>query len=339
MSSKFKVLFAVAELAPLAKVGGLADVAGALPPALYQLGADVRIIIPKYGFIDEKKYHLKKILIGLKIKFEGEDHLTDVYQTTLPNSKVIVYLIDNKHYLGHGGVYVSADAAPAGTKSEFERFGFFSLAILEVLKNMRWQPQIIHGNDWHMGLLPRLIKFKKLNLKTLTTIHNLAYQGWYNEDLVTQSLGYKKSFFSPIKNCIVTLKEAILASDLLNTVSPAYAKEILTAEFGCGLVADLQKRKKSLFGILNGIDVNLFNPATDKLIRAKYNLKNFKRKLLNKIYLQKICRLPQDEKIPLLGIVGRLTEQKGFDLLLPIFEDLMKKNLQLVILAIGNKNF
>ncbi|MFH0819420.1 MAG: glycogen synthase [bacterium] len=339
MSSKIKVLFATAELAPLAKVGGLADVAGALPPALYQLGVDVRIIIPKYGFIDEKKYRLKKILAGLEVEFEKSKHLVNLYQTVLPKTKIIVYLIDNKHYLGHGGVYVSADAAPAGTKSEFERFGFFSLAILEVLKNMRWQPQIIHGNDWHVGLLPRLIKLKKLNIKTLTTIHNLAYQGWYNENLVARALGYKKSFFSPIKNYIITLKEAILASDLLNTVSPSYAKEILTAEFGCGLGADLQKRKESLFGILNGIDTALFNPATDKLIKEKYNLKNLKRKLLNKIYLQKICRLPQDEKIPLLGIVGRLTEQKGFDLLLPIFEDLMKKNLQLVILAIGNKNF
>lgn len=339
MAKKIKVLFASAELTPLAKVGGLADVAGALPPALNEMGADVRIIIPKYGIINEKKYRLKKILADYKVKFNSSWHLIDLYQTILPGTKTIVYLINNTHYLGHGGVYLSADAASIGTKSEFERFGFFSVAILEILKAISWQPEIIHCNDWHVGLVPTLIKTRGLKLKTLTTIHNLAYQGWYNENIVFKVLGLEKKYFHPVKNCIVSLKEAIINSDLLNTVSPTYAKEVLTSAYGCNLEKNLKKRKGDLFGILNGIDVNLFNPATDKLIKAKYTIKSLAKKIKNKNYLQKICRLPQDKKIPLLGIVGRLTEQKGFDLILSVFQKLMGINLQLVILATGDKNY
>lgn len=340
---KLKVAFISAEVAPLAKVGGLADVAGALPIALKKAGVDVRVIMPKYSIVDTKKYKLKKIATQISIDFDSEKKLINIWQCKLPNSQTLVYLIENKEYFGKGGVYPSPDASSNGSRHEVERFGFLSQSAISIFPHLKWQPKIVHCQDWHVGITPLLIKKsnnKKINkLKTLATIHNLAYQGWYDKKIIAKLFNLSEKIFSE-KKSVSTLRQAILNADLLNTVSEKYAKEILTKEFGCDLENDLKKRKRDLKGIVNGIDLNFFNPEKDKFIKAKYSIKNINsKKPINKLDLQKLGKLPQDKNIPLIGIVTRLAEQKGFDIFLPIIEDLLKQNLQIIILGTGDKNY
>jgi starch synthase len=331
-----KVLFVSGELAPFAKVGGLADVAAALPAALFELGADIRIIIPRYGIIDSEKYPMEKILSGIEVEFKGEKNKINLFKTALPGGNVAVYLIENDRYLSKGDIYLSQDASSCGNETEFERFGFFTVSVLEILKNLEWQPQIIHCNDWHTGLLPLLAP---KNFRTITTIHNSAYQGRYREEIVLSALGKDKKIFHPKDGHIIALREAILSSDFINTVSLTYAKEILTEEFGCGLEKDLEIRKKDLFGILNGLDINLFNPETDTYIFRNFSVNNISARDENKTNLRKILGLADDKDIPVFGFVGRLTEQKGFDILIPALEEMLGENAQVVILGSGSKNY
>ena len=337
---KPKVLFVAAELTPLAKVGGLADVIGALPKVLNQLNIDVRIVIPKYSIIDSKKYKPQLIKKGIKIKFDNRQEVFDLYQTFLPHSSVIIYLIDQKKYLGHGGVYPSPDASSSGTSNEAHRFIFFSLAVLNIFKPLDWQPDILHCHDWHVGLVPALIKLFKLKIPTLLTIHNLAYQGVYQKKVVAKMLNNKFNLDNltsprakPVINC---LEQGILHADLINTVSPTYAKEILIKEFGCGLEKNLLKRKNNLSGILNGIDLKRFNPETDRAIWKNYSLKNINSKYENKLKLQKSCHFEVSKKIPVFGLVSRLAEQKGIDLLIKIIKELLTFPCQIVLLGTGD---
>lgn len=338
-TEKLKVLFVAAELTPLAKVGGLADVIGALPKVLNQLNVDVRIVIPKYSIIDSKKYKPQLIKRGIKIKFDNRQETFDLYQTILPHSSVIIYLIDQKKYLGHGGVYPSPDASSSGTASEAHRFIFFSLAVLNIFKPLHWQPDILHCHDWHVGLVPALIKLFKLKISTLLTIHNLAYQGVYQKKVVAKLLNNKFNLNNltsprtkPVINC---LEQGILHADLINTVSPTYAKEILTKEFGCGLEKDLQIKKSKLSGILNGLDLDHFNPWTDPDIKYNYSPDDLTGKFKNKKVLQKVCSF-KNKNLPIIGLVSRLAEQKGFDLIIKIVENLLKHPCQIVLLGTGD---
>ncbi len=345
---EIKVLFTAAELTPMAKVGGLGDVIGALPKSLKKLGIDVRIVIPKYGVIDEKEYGLTKIAEKIKVPFAGKEELIDIWQANLPMSEVPVYFIDNLKYLGKGGVYVEADASSGGSAEELHRFTFFARSIFEIFEPVSFWPDVIHCHDWHVGIIPFLEKYleeekPKLNkVKTLLTIHNLAYQGNYNYQEVLESLGIsetdaRKHNLIPFDHeNIRYLEQAIKDADLLNTVSPKYAKEILTREYGCGLEKHLKKRKKDISGILNGIDLESFNPEVDNQIYKKYSLENIEIKNENKKHLQEISNLEVNEKIPVLGLVGRLADQKGIDLLVEILPKLEKENLQLVILGTGD---
>jgi starch synthase len=280
MLKAIKVLFVAAELSPLAKVGGLADVVGALPKSLYDLGVDVRIVIPKYGIIDEKKYSLKKIVSDINVPFKGKTEKISVYSCLLPGSQVTIYFINHDGYLGHNGIYFQNDASSIGTNREAERFVFFSRSSLEFFKKLNWQPDIIHCHDWHVGMTPVLLKILGKNqtelkkIKTLLTIHNLEYQGRYNAMEIFKMLGLKQDDWPTLSQQrhgdIISLQQAILTSDHLNTVSPAYAREILTPEYNAGLAGSLTKRKNDLTGILNGIDVEKFNPATDPDIISNY---------------------------------------------------------------------
>lgn len=348
MPEQLKILIVAAELTPLAKVGGLADVIGALPKALNELGQDVRIVIPKYGIIEEKKYKLKKVTSEITIPFEGTEEVINLYQTTLPNSAVSIYLIDHSKYLGQDGVYISPDASSDGSATEAHRFTFFTRSVLEIFDKISWQPDILHCHDWHVSMLPPLVKLLNKQIPTLLTIHNLAYQGNYDADLVLKmfdSTETKLTSLPTIKNrldnfdTINYLEQAILNANLINTVSPTYAKEILTKEFGCGLEENLKKRETHLYGILNGIDIERFNPERDRDIAQTYNVKNLDQKLKNKRSLQKECNLKVADDIPLIGLVSRLTEQKGFDILLPIMKKVLKLKLQFVLLGTGDKKY
>jgi starch synthase len=351
--SKKKVLFVAGEVAPMAKVGGLADVIGALPKALKKLGVDVKIVIPKYGIIDEKKYPLKKIAGEIKIPFYNQEELVNIYSTFLPETQnqVEVYLVENLKYLSKGNVYFIADASSSGEINECQRFVFFTKCIVEIfLKNkINWQPDIFHCHDWHVGFLPLLIKMQtKGNQKTLFTIHNFAYQGKYNPQEIFKMLNLKETDWPTLKEKtknqfedLNAVQQAILNADLINTVSPTYAQEILTKEFGEGLENNLKKRKNNLSGIVNGIDTTFFNPMIDSNLKKNYGLKMTNKELLknkeeNKNYLQKIYNLKINSKIPIIGIISRLAEQKGFDLIIASFKELMKLNLQIVLLGAGD---
>ena len=343
---KLKVLFIAAELNPLAKVGGLGDVTGALPKALHAEGIDVRIVIPKYGSIDDKKYPSKKIADNISVPFNSKQEIISIFETPLPGSEVPIYLIDNLTYLGQNGIYFET-AGPSDNKNrEAERFTFLSRSSLAIFEAIDWMPDIIHCHDWHAGMTPILVKtLAKTNpalqkVKTLMTIHNLEYQGWYKAETVLNTLGIAQEDHPALsqqkKGYISSVRQGILTSDHLNTVSETYAKEILTKEFGNGLEDDLNARADQLTGIVNGIDVDRFNPETDKHIASSFTADNINGKKNCKAALQKLCSLEVNEKLPLFGIVTRLVNQKGIDLIYDIADQMMSEDLQFVLLGTGD---
>lgn len=346
ISNGIKVLFTAAELNPMAKVGGLADVMGALPKALEKLGVDARIAIPKYGIIDEKKYSLKKVADNIPVPFKDIIENISIFTAPLPGSAVPVYYIDNYNYLGQGGIYFERDEPSVGLSKEAERFTFLSRACLSIFEPLRWYPDIIHCHDWHVGLVPLLLKIlakrslaRLQPIKTLFTIHNLEYQGRYNAQRIMERLGISADDCPTLsvlhEGDLVSLQQAVLNSDYLNTVSPTYAREILTPVFGAGLEKTLRQRQNELVGILNGIDVDRFNPATDPDIAANFSPQDFSNKKMCKADLQKACGLTVAPDIPVIGMVTRLAEQKGLGLVASIADDLAKKNAQFILLGTG----
>jgi len=310
-----KVLFIASECAPIAKVGGLADVVGSLPKSLKKIGVDISILIPFYRAVKLKKEKIKLVLKEATVFFDGKEEKFNLWQTALPKSKVPVFLIENNEYF-KGNVYIETDASSGGSTTEAKRFFFLSKVGIKLAETLKID--ILHCHDWHTAIIPFLIKKEKLQLKNLLTIHNLQYQGLYPYQIVNQLLNTK---FTKNVNC---LKQGILNAKIITTVSPTYAKEILTKEYGAGLESVLLKRKSCLHGILNGIDK--INYSLDK-------------KESDKRKLQKICKLAQNPEVPIISLIGRLTEQKGFDILNPILDKLGKMNLQLIVLAAGDPKY
>jgi len=310
-----KVLFIASECAPIAKVGGLADVVGSLPKSLKKIGVDISVLIPFYGAIKLKKEEIKLVLKKSTVFFDGKEEKFNLWQTTLPKSKVPVFLIENNKYF-KGNVYIETDASSGGSATEAKRFFFLSAAGIKLAEILKID--ILHCHDWHTAIIPFLIKKEKLQLKNLLTIHNLQYQGLYPYQTVNQLLNTK---FTEDVNC---LKQGILNTKTITTVSPTYAKEILTKEYGAGLESVLLKRRSCLRGILNGIDK--INYSLDK-------------KQADKRKLQKICKLAQKPEIPVIALIGRIAEQKGFDILNPILNKLGKMDLQFIVLATGDPKY
>ncbi len=354
---KNKILMAAAELFPLVKVGGLGDVIGSLPDALTKLNLDINVIIPFYGVIDKNKFKIKLVKKRISIEIDNKKTYFDLYQTKVPKSKVKIFLIKHKLfnfkkiYLG-GRKYLKSGKYTREIK-DIERFTFFSKAVAEVIKKLNWNIDLLHCHDWHTALLPTFldeyyIKYKDFkNIKTLFTIHNLANQGISGLDILDYAgLDHKmtpalmEDYYDLDGDKIDAMKIGILSADYINTVSPNYAQEILTKEYGEGLEIYLQRRKKHLRGIVNGIDYKFFNPQKDKFIKNKYTVKNYKKaKNNNKKYLQKEYNLPIQD-VPLFGLVTRLVKQKGLDILLPALENiLIKQKIQLVVLGTGQKKY
>ncbi len=348
-----RVLFLSAEVAPLAKVGGLGDVGGALPKALEKLGVKVTLMLPFYGIIDRKKYGTKKVVSGLRIPLENRCEKADIYAAALPSSRIKVYLVKSKFFDGKN-IYLGGRIAKGDHYTrcydDIMRFTFFSKAVLEATKKLRLKYEIIHVNDWHTAIISDLIKtaykndeyFKKV--KTVYTIHNLANQGIAKPKII----GYAKLdpdlpiIKRDLKDGAVNfMAQGILGSDVVNTVSPTYAKEILTHIQGAGLDNILAKRKKDLYGILNGIDTDFFDPQKDKYIYRNYTPKNLAEKSDNKIFLQKKLGLPADRNIALVGLVSRLVWQKGIELAAEATGFFAKKNkgCQFVFLGSGDKKY
>ena len=345
MAKPLKIVIVSSEVDPFSKTGGLADVARSLSKALKGLGHKIIVITPLYGTIDKKKHHLKQIFKDIEIEIDSQTTLKASYWQGELMNKLPIYFIDN-------GEYFSQKSYIYGSREENARFLFFDLAVIKLIELLNFMPDVIHCHDWHTGLIPYFIKkrlsqnpiFKKV--ASVFTIHNLSFQmgnSWWEVPQEKKDDGHSDlpSFGSKELKFINFARRGILYSDLVNTVSETYAEEILKAEFGQGLNRILRAKNKKgrFFGIINGIDQADYNPATDPGLAANYTQKTLSKMIENKIFLQKKFNLPQNPDIPILGMVTRITEQKGFDLLIKIIDTLLRLNLQLVLVGGGNKHY
>ena len=331
------ILYISPEVVPFAKTGGLADVAGALPKALSKLGHDVRIIMPRYKMIGVKKFNLKKIAVEIVVKILDQIETADIFEGRLPGSDVIVYFVSNKNYFDRMGLYQDKGV---DYPDNCARFSFFCKAVMEFIDELDWKPDIVHCNDWQTALV---IPYSKLvfewKAKTIYSIHNLAYLGkFHKEDLFATGFGLE--MFTPEKlefwGGISLTKAGFVFADKINTVSPTYAKEIQNPEYGCGMEGLLRHRSADLKGILNGIDYSVWDPATDSKIVKKFGIDSIEDKTINKLELQKENGLKKSKATPLIGMISRLVDQKGFDLLAADLHRILKLGCQIVILGTGD---
>lgn len=340
MSSKLKILFAAAEVVPFAKTGGLADVAGALPKVLAEMGHDVRIVMPRYGTIDEKKFSLRPVTEAFSIP-HGHEKIDISIEQSDAIEGVPTYFIRNDYLYDRNSLY--------GQSDDDHRFVAYSRGMLEMLPHLDWMPDIIHCNDWHTGLVPVYLKTlyashpELRGIGTLYTIHNLAYQGSFPKE-VMELAGLPWELFTWDKldfwGQFNLMKAALVYADSLSTVSPTYAKEIQTPEYGEGLEGVLTYRKHDLYGILNGIDYSVWNPRIDKLIPATFSPDNLPGKAECKRALQQEMGLPVDSQVPVFGLISRLSSQKGLDLLDKVLPMLLEdQQLQVIILGTGDQYF
>ena len=332
-----KVCFIAAEAAPFVKVGGLGDVIGSLPKALRELGVDARVILPLYSSIDRERFGLKYkayqfVDLGWRHSYCG------IFETEVDG--VPCYFVDNEQYFNRDSIYGQAD--------DGERFAFFSKAALEILPALDFKPDVVNVNDWHTALSviyldvlkSREAEFYK-DMKSVLSIHNIEFQGKFNPYEMGNLFGLENKYFDALiyNGDVNLLKGAIQLADRVNTVSETYAREILDPYFSYGLDKILTVEQGKLRGILNGIDVDKFNPKTDPMIPVNYDLKTFEDKVQNKLAFQKEMDLEVNANIPLIGMVTRLTHQKGIDLILQASEEILKTGAQLVILGTGDAHY
>ena len=339
------ILIMSAEMVPFAKTGGLADVIGALPKALKSLGHDVRVAMPHYGRIDRDRFHLSEVLEPYSVPMDNQTEKAQLLQTTVASSvgDVPVYMVDNAHYYDRDGIYMYEDDA--------DRFIFFCRATLEGLRQLDWQPDVIHCHDWHTAIVPNWLKtiYKDdpfyCTTASVYTIHNLAYQGIFGHRVLeiagVAEYGFLFHADTPHLNEAVRLMgRGIYYADIINTVSESYASEILQPEFGEGLDPLLRDRRDRLYGVLNGIDTTMNNPETDSYIAAHYSGADLSGKAECKLDLQREAGLPQSRSTPLIGVISRLAAQKGFDLIDEIIEPLLRHHdVQFVVLGTGDQRY
>lgn len=352
MKKGLKVLVASAEVVPFAKTGGLADVAGALPLALKELGCDVRVIMPKYKAISDEVYNLK-VVARLQFPIGNVPKLCVLKVGYFPKTEVPVYFLENEEYYGRSIDNKSLYVDPATAKpypDNDERFIFFCRGILEALPELEWTPDVIHCNDYHTALVPLYLRTLYANKEqftdtaTIFSIHNMAYQGTFEKEAVLLA-GLPPQMFYPLSPIefwgkFNFMKAGLAYANIINTVSEKYAREIQTPEYGSGLEGVLVSRSEDLYGILNGVDYDIWNPEKDTFIKANYSVEDIENKKKCKRELQKDFDLTVRKKdSPLLGIVSRLDEQKGFDLLEKVMPEVIKMDLQLVLLGTGKKEY
>ena len=344
MAKKLKVLIAASEVVPFAKTGGLADVTGALPKELKKLGHDVRVILPFYKEAKNKKLDIKDTGEILLIEISDKIVQAKIFTATIDNN-VTVYLIDNKDYYDRDELYRTEEG---DYPDNAERFIFFSKAVLELAKSFNFKPDIIHCNDWQTGLVPVLLKIKEnentffINTSVVFTVHNLAYQGlFWHLDMPLTNLPW--DVFTPegieFYGKINLMKAGMVYADLINTVSKKYSKEIQTPEFGFGLEGVLSSRATDLYGIINGADYDEWSPENDKFIKKKYSASDLSGKEACRADLLSKFKLKDKKGVPIIGLISRLVDQKGFDLIADKIEDIMKLDLFLIILGTGDEKY
>ena len=322
-----KILYVAAEAAPFAKVGGLADVAGALPRAILALGHDIRLMIPRYGTIRGTDYGLEPIGGTFTVPAGPRKEYVDLVGATTHDG-LQVYLVWNESYFMHRDrVY--------GFEDDAQRFALFGRAALTALKIMDWQPDVIHANDWHTGIIPAWLNtdgrrdpFYR-SIATLFTIHNLAYQGVTKRLILAfAQMEYLKHLAVEKPGAVNWTAQAASHADLISTVSPRYAQEIVTPALGMGLDSLLREKRDRLVGVLNGIDYDRWDPETDPRISHRFTAENLDRRATNKAILQQQARLPVRPDVPLISIVSRLDQVKGLDLIEPVLRWLLSQVAQ-----------
>ncbi len=332
-----KILFAASEAAPFAASGGLADVAGSLPREIRRKMHACRVVMPLYSDIDPQLRSQMKFVASFTVYLSWRSLYCGVFEANY--NGVIYYFLDNEYYFKRPGLY--------GYYDDGERFAFFSKAILEMLHYIDFDPDIIHCNDWQTALVPVYLNVffrgeeKYRNIKTVLTLHNIQYQGKYGLEMVQDVLGLPQSAASMVEydGYVNYLKGGIDQCDMITTVSPTYSREILDPWYSHGLDGILRDCRYKLVGILNGIDVESYDPASDPDVAVHYSASDPGGKAENKRILQQISGLPQEGDICLLGIVSRLADHKGFDLVKYIGDELLQEDIQVVVLGAGEYTY
>ena len=333
-----KILFVTSEAHPLIKTGGLADVCGSLPKALAELNQDIRLIIPNYQAL--KSSESVRFLFSLRV----DNRNINILETKLPDSNVLVWLVDYPTFYNFpGNPYVDELGEPWANNAE--RFGLFCRVVVEAAMDrvyQDWKPDVVHCNDWQSGLVPALLSLENNRPATVFTIHNMAYQGLFPVSDVAL-LNLPGQLWHPagleFHNQLSFIKGGLVYADYVTTVSPTYALEIQTPDYGYGLEGLLEHRNESLGGIINGVDLDQWDPETDVYLTHQFSTKNLDQKSLNKTELQAKFLLPINDDVPLLGLIGRLVEQKGIDLILECLPELLAMDVQFVLLGSGDKDF
>ncbi len=346
---KLKILIVSSEIFPFAKTGGLADVAGFLPGVIAGLGHEVKTAMPRYDVISNDLLSSAQHDKSLDINVNGTLQRLDLFRQTDLVTLTEQLFIANDYFFGRPGIYQNPTTGKDYPDND-ERFLFFCRGVLESLKSIDWQPDIIHANDWQTALIPAFLATSEAddpfftNTATLFTIHNLAYQGLFPAQSFTK-LGLDDELFMPtgpfeFYKKTNYLKSALWYADILNTVSDQYANEIQNdPEYGCGLEGVLKSRSKDLYGIVNGVDYDEWSPEKDKYIPFRYSPLQLSGKRNNKVELVNRISLPLRDNVPLIGIISRLADQKGFDLIEEAADELLSLDLQLVILGTGDKKY
>lgn len=335
-----KILIIAPEVTPFAKSGGLADVAGSLPWALKKRGHDVRIVMPYYRSIAESEFSAPRS--GRRMTVLVEERPCEGYLRTLDHGGIPVHFIDNPFFFDRPGFY--GDAA-GDYPDNAARFGFFCRAVLHMLRGLDWRPEILHLNDWQTALIPVLLKNELKEepfysaMASVMTIHNLGYQGNF-PPTVLKTLGLSRALYTidglEFYHQVSLLKGGVLFADLLTTVSETYCREIQTPAMGHGFDGILRSRREKLFGVINGLDTELWNPSGDPALPQPYSVDSLAGKAADKAALQEELGLDIEPGIPLLAVISRLDRQKGMDLILETWEELMLRNVQFVLLGTGD---
>ena len=333
-----KVLYASSEALPFIASGGLGDVAGSLPQALRKRLIGCRVVMPLYDGIKQELKDTMKFITNISVPVAWRRQYCGIFEAKAGG--VIYYLIDNQYYFKREGLY--------GFYDDAERFAFFSRAVLEIIPHIDFKPDIIHCNDWQTALTPLYYstiyadKPGYENIKTVFTIHNIQYQGVYGDELLDNVVGIDRSQSSLLEydGAVNLMKGGIECANAVTTVSPSYAKEILDPWYSHGLDTILKERSFKLRGILNGIDVENYDPSTDKDIYKNYDAENIRGKAVNKKELQRFFGLPEKKDTPVMGMVTRLVSHKGLDLCKAVLDELLATtDIQLVVLGSGEYQY
>jgi starch synthase len=334
-----KVLFAVSECVPFVKTGGLADVAGALPKELKKLGTEVHVMLPNYSLISDEFKQSFQFKTSIEIPLGSMNQYCGIY--TMELDGITYHFIDNEYYFHRSSIY--------GQDDDGERFSFFSKAVLECIPHLDFIPDVIHSHDWHTAMVNFLLKFQYrhqplyANIKTVFTIHNLQFQGIFPFEKISELLRLDPQYFNmeqlEFYGNVNFMKGGIVSSDSVTTVSPTYKEEIQFPYFGERLDGLLRKHSDKLIGIVNGIDDSVYNPRVDRDIAVSYDLDTIEGKLENKKVLQHYFGLPEKESTPIIAMVTRLTAQKGLDLVMHVFHEIIQDDVQFILLGSGDHHF